>query len=115
MEINEQELIRRAKKGHQDALEQIFRYHLDSAIRLAYLITRNWATAEDAVQEAFLQAFRSLDSFQDERPFKPWFTKIVVKRRNVRRIVLIEDIYPMILRANLTEPLRLKNMLWAKG
>ncbi|HHT67680.1 MAG TPA: RNA polymerase sigma factor [Firmicutes bacterium] len=80
MEINEQELIRRAKKGHQDALEQIFRYHLDSAIRLAYLITRNWATAEDAVQEAFLQAFRSLDSFQDERPFKPWFTKIVVNK-----------------------------------
>ncbi len=80
MQITEQELIRRAKQGHEDALEQIFRGHVDSAIRLAYLITRNWATAEDAVQEAFLQAFRSLDSFQDERPFKPWFTKIVVNK-----------------------------------
>jgi len=80
LDILEQELIKRAKQGHQDALEQIFRCHLDSAIRLAYLITRNWATAEDAVQEAFLQAFRSLDSFQDERPFNPWFTKIVVNK-----------------------------------
>lgn len=80
MEITEQELINQAKQGHQDALEQIFRYHVDAAIRLAYLITRNWATAEDAVQEAFLQAFRSLDSFQEERPFKPWFTKIVVNK-----------------------------------
>ncbi len=80
MEITEQELIKQAKQGHQGALEQIFRSHLDGAIRLAYLITRNWATAEDAVQEAFLQAFRSLDSFQEERPFKPWFTKIVVNK-----------------------------------
>lgn len=80
MDITEHELIIQAKQGHQDALEQIFRCHLDSAIRLAYLITRNWATAEDAVQEAFLQAFRSLDSFQEERPFKPWFTKIVVNK-----------------------------------
>lgn len=80
MDIPEQELIKRAKQGQQGALEQIFRRHLDSAIRLAYLITRNWATAEDAVQEAFLQAFRSLHSFQDEKPFKPWFTKIVVNK-----------------------------------
>ena len=80
MEITEQELIRQAKLGHEDALERIFRRNVDSAIRLAYLITRNWATAEDAVQEAFLQAFRSLNSFQEERPFKPWFTKIVVNK-----------------------------------
>lgn len=80
MDINERELIRQAKEGSHDALEQIFRLHLDSAIRLAYLICRNWATAEDAVQEAFLQAFRSLDSFQADRPFKPWFTKIVVNK-----------------------------------
>jgi RNA polymerase sigma-70 factor (ECF subfamily) len=80
LDITEQELLKRAKEGEHDALEQIFRHHLDSAIRLAYLITRNWATAEDAVQEAFLQAFRSLHSFQDDRPFKPWFTRIVVNK-----------------------------------
>lgn len=80
MDTTERELIKQAKEGKQDALEQIFRNHIDSAIRLAYLICRNWATAEDAVQEAFLQAFRSLDSFQDDRPFKPWFTKIVVNK-----------------------------------
>jgi len=61
-------------------MEAIFRRHVDSAIRLAYLVTRNWATAEDAVQEAFLQAFRSLHSFQDGRPFQPWFTRIVVNK-----------------------------------
>jgi RNA polymerase sigma-70 factor (ECF subfamily) len=80
VDYTEQELIQRAKQGEEAALEQIFRQHLDSAIRLAYLVTRNWATAEDAVQEAFVQAFRSLHSFQDHRPFKPWFTRIVINK-----------------------------------
>lgn len=80
MDFYEQKLIQKAKKGDGDALEEIFKVHVDSAIRLAYLVTRNWATAEDAVQEAFLQAFRSLHSFQDHRPFKPWFTRIVVNK-----------------------------------
>ncbi|HPT83981.1 MAG TPA: RNA polymerase sigma factor [Limnochordia bacterium] len=80
MEYSEQELIRRAKQGEHAAMEQIFRMHLDSAIRLAYLVTRNWATAEDAVQEAFVQAFRSLPGFQANRPFKPWFTRIVINK-----------------------------------
>lgn len=80
MDCDEQILIQQAKQGNHEALEAIFRQHLDAAIRLAYLITRNWATAEDAVQEAFLQAFRSLASFQDGRPFQPWFTRIVVNK-----------------------------------
>mgnify|MGYP001034324435 CR=1 FL=1 len=76
----EQKLIQQAKQGQTDALETIFRQHVDGAVRLAYLITRNWATAEDAVQEAFIQAFRSLDNFQEDRPFQPWFTRIVVNK-----------------------------------
>ena len=61
-------------------METLFRSHVDSAVRLAFSITGNWATAEDAVQEAFIQAFRSIDTFQEGRPFKPWLTKIVVNK-----------------------------------
>ncbi len=80
MDHTEQELIQRAKQGEHWAMEEIFRLHLDSAIRLAYLVTRNWATAEDAVQEAFVQAFRSLKGFRDGQPFRPWFTRIVINK-----------------------------------
>ena len=76
----EQILIQQAKQGQHEAMEAIFRQHIDGAVRLAYLITRNWATAEDAVQEAFLQAFRSLGTFQEDKPFSPWFTRIVVNK-----------------------------------
>ncbi len=93
----ENELIKAAKNGRQDALEAIFRLHAEGAVRLAYLITRDWAVAEDAVQEAFLRAFRSLASFKDGRPFKPWFTAIVVneakrvKSSFQRELVLSEN------------------------
>ena len=80
MDLTEQQLIQLAKQGAQDAMEAIFRRHVESAVRLAYLITRDWATAEDAVQEAFLRAFGALHTFQDDRPFQPWFTRSVVNQ-----------------------------------
>ncbi|MGI6148663.1 MAG: RNA polymerase sigma factor [Firmicutes bacterium] len=78
--MDEQALIRQAKRGDKQSMEALFRSHVDSAVRTAYMITHNWATAEDAVQEAFIQAFRSLGTFQEGRPFKPWLTKIVVNK-----------------------------------
>lgn len=80
MSQDEQKLIRKAKQGDHDSMEALFRQHVDGAVRLAYLITKNWAAAEDAVQEGFIQAFRSLHTFQEGKPFKPWFTKIVVNK-----------------------------------
>ncbi|NLM25801.1 MAG: sigma-70 family RNA polymerase sigma factor [Firmicutes bacterium] len=77
---NEQAIIQRVKQGDHQAMEILFRTHLDAAIRLAYLITRDWTSAEDAVQEGFIQAFRSINNFKDGLPFKPWFTKIVVNK-----------------------------------
>lgn len=77
---DEQDLIRKSKHGHHDSMEALFRQHVDAAVRLAYLITRDWSAAEDAVQESFIQAFRSLHTFQEGKPFKPWFTKIVVNK-----------------------------------
>ena len=80
MSQDELELLRKSKKGDHDAMEVLFKQHVDAAVRLAYLITRNWATAEDTVQESFIQAFRSLNTFQEGRSFKPWFTKIVINK-----------------------------------
>jgi RNA polymerase sigma-70 factor, ECF subfamily len=42
--------------------------------------------AEDLVQECFLAAYQYLDSFDVERPFGPWITRIVLNRgANLRR------------------------------
>lgn len=51
--------------------------HEVRARRVAYAITGNGASADDAVAEAFLKAYRSIDRFEPGRPFGPWFLKIV--------------------------------------
>lgn len=61
-------------------MEVLFKHHVDAAVRLAYTITHDWSTAEDAVQEAFIQAFRSIKNFDEEKRFKPWFTRIVINK-----------------------------------
>lgn len=42
------------------------------------MITRDWSLAEDATQEAFSRAFRSIRSFRRGQPFAPWLFRIVV-------------------------------------
>ena len=60
------------------------------ALRVAYTITGNRATAEDVVSEAFLKVYRRIDQFQCGRRFEPWFLRIVANEalqamRKVRR------------------------------
>lgn len=53
--------------------------HMDAAYNLAYWLLRQPADAEDAVQDAYLRAFRSFGDFEGEN-CRPWLLKIV---RNV--------------------------------
>ena len=79
-------LLRAARAKDESALEFLYRLHVEKAIRLAFLIIRDWDRAEDAVQEAFVRAFSSLGRFHEGKPFAPWFTRIVVREAlRVRR------------------------------
>lgn len=80
MSDNERQLLDAARRGDREAMEALFRLYVDRSVRLAYLIIRDWAAAEDTVQEAFIRAFRSLHTIRDDGAFGPWFTKIVVNR-----------------------------------
>lgn len=86
--VDQQEWIRRCQTGDVQAFEPVFRAHIHMAVRTAFLITRDWAAAEDAAQEAFVRAFRAIRSFRLGRPFAPWLYRIVVNeaRRAARRI-----------------------------
>jgi RNA polymerase sigma-70 factor (ECF subfamily) len=92
--LDDTELIREAMRGHMASMETLFRRHVDRAVRLAYVITGDWALAEDAAQEAFLRAFRALESIRPDAPFLPWFSRIVVNEagrvrdKNKRHVLL---------------------------
>jgi len=74
----EQEAIRRLKLGDISGLEFLVSCYQVRAVRTAYLITRDEGLAEDIVQDAFLQVYRSIRGFDAARPFEPWFMRSVV-------------------------------------
>lgn len=97
MEISEDELIKDAIDGNKSTMGILFNMYASNAVKLAYFITGEWSTAEDAVQEAFIRAFSHIKSFDRNKKFKPWLTKIVVneaKRAGKRsaRLYCLEDV-----------------------
>src|SRR6202020_1830393 len=63
--------------GRKQALfEQIVMPHLNAAYNLARWLTRNVDDAEDVVQEAYLRAFRSFETFQGEDG-RAWLLAVV--------------------------------------
>jgi RNA polymerase sigma-70 factor (ECF subfamily) len=76
--MDEQQAIRQLKSGDIGGLETLVSLYQLRAVRTAFLITRDAALAEDAVQEAFLQIYRSIRHFDPHRPFAAWFMRSVV-------------------------------------
>jgi RNA polymerase sigma-70 factor (ECF subfamily) len=60
-------------------LTEFVRDNNDRLIRLAGLVCRNVADAEDAVQTALVRAWRSQAALRDQERLKPWLDRIVVR------------------------------------
>ncbi len=76
--MNEGESISRLKQGDISGLETLVHKYQVQAVRAAYLVTRDRHLAEDIVQTAFLRAYDRRRQFDSDRPFGPWFLRIVV-------------------------------------
>lgn len=74
--MEEAGLIQRARKGDQAAWIRLVEIHQEAVFRLAYLILGDPDDAEDVAQETFIRAFRSLESFDTRRSWKPWLLRI---------------------------------------
>jgi RNA polymerase sigma-70 factor, ECF subfamily len=62
----------------KDALEEMFVASRKRFLAIAYSILRNKEDAEDAVQEAFLSAYRHVRSFEGRSALRTWLTRIVM-------------------------------------
>lgn len=59
--------------------------HQDIAFRVALVAGLDPAEAEDAVQDAFVKAYRALPRFRSGAPFRPWLLAIVTNEARNRR------------------------------
>ena len=66
------------------AFEAVMRRHNGRLFRVARSILKNDADAEDALQDAYLEAYRHLDEFRAEAELSTWLTRIVVNQSLMR-------------------------------
>ncbi|NOT01975.1 MAG: sigma-70 family RNA polymerase sigma factor [Phycisphaerales bacterium] len=73
---HERQLIARARRGDQRALRELIDGHKNRLHAFVSRMVRNHHDAEEVVQDAFLRAFASLDSFSTEYRFSTWLFTI---------------------------------------
>ena len=70
----------RAAEGDEDAFAVLVQRHAPGLIRLATSLLGAASEAEDAVQDAFISAWRRLPEFQGRASFGTWMYRIVTNR-----------------------------------
>lgn len=74
--LRDEMLAEKAAAGDMSAFEELVDRHRMAVYRLARSVTGNHHDADDAAQETFLRVYRSLGSYDSDRPFKPWLKRI---------------------------------------
>lgn len=78
VDVPESELIGRIKAGDRAAFVALMRRHNQKLYRTARSVLREDAEAEDAVQEAWMIAYRSIAGFRGDAKLSTWLVRIVV-------------------------------------
>ena len=93
-ELDDHALLRLHQEGDAEAFGEIFRRHRDRMWALALRTTRDPEMASDAVQDAFLNAFRRAGSFRGEAQVTTWLHRITVNASldRLRRVRPTSDI-----------------------
>jgi RNA polymerase sigma factor (sigma-70 family) len=92
----DRELLEKIRQGDNEAFAELYNKYADYALRVAVAVTRNKASAADAVQEAFIRAYRNMHTFNLDKAFEPWFYRILINECNRllgknSNVVLIDD------------------------
>jgi RNA polymerase sigma-70 factor, ECF subfamily len=79
-DVPDAELAARAARGDQGAFERIMRRHNRTLFRTARAILRDDGDAEDALQEAYLQAYGAMGQFRGDAKLSTWLARIVANQ-----------------------------------
>ncbi len=79
-------LIKQAKHGDAHAFGELYSLYATELYRFALYILKNTFDAEDAVQNAAVNAYRKMKDLKKEESFKSWFFKILYNE--CRKIIL---------------------------
>lgn len=96
-DVDETSLLARARAGESEAVAELVRLHIDDVYAVTARVLGDRHLAQDAAQDAMINALRSLDRFRGESSFRTWVLRIAVnaarsvaRRRTRRREVPID-------------------------
>jgi len=75
-ELDDTQLVKGAQDGDNRAFDELVRRYRDKVYRLAFKILRHEEDAAEALQDAFLSAYRGLKNFKSESTFSTWLYRI---------------------------------------
>jgi RNA polymerase sigma-70 factor, ECF subfamily len=81
---NESALVERIGRGDHAAFEAMMRHHNGKLFRVARAILRDDTEAEDALQDAYLDAYRHIGDFRGTASLATWLTRIVINHALMR-------------------------------
>lgn len=87
----EKEVVRRAQRGDERAMRQLYDAHAARVNGVARSVLGDEDRAQDAAQETWIRTFRSLHAFRGESSFSTWIYRIAVncsirlRQRDARR------------------------------
>ena len=74
------ELVEKCKQGDRKSHAEIYQKYAKAMYNTSLRIVNNTGDAEDILQDAFIDAFASLESFQYKSTFGAWLKKIVINK-----------------------------------
>lgn len=83
--LTDEEIVHQVSSGDVQMFEVLMRRYNQRLYRAARAILQDDAEAEDAVQQAYLNAYRHLDQFEGRAQFSTWLTRIAVYEALARR------------------------------
>jgi RNA polymerase sigma-70 factor (ECF subfamily) len=97
--LDDSDLVERVARDDHAAFEALMRRHNGRLFRVARAILKDDAEAEDALQDAYLDAYRHIADFRGDARLATWLTRIVInhalmrlrRRRRDRVVVPLEE------------------------
>jgi len=83
-EQTDEALVRLAQGGDTRAFDELVRRYQDKVYRLSFKILRHEEDAAEALQDAFLSAFRGLKNFKAESTFSTWLYRVATNAALMR-------------------------------
>ncbi|MEO8335724.1 MAG: RNA polymerase sigma factor [bacterium] len=93
--MTDRAIIEQVLAGDVEAFSRLVDRHYDRCARIAMRILGNREDAEEAIQDAFLRAFRALGSYEDRERFSAWLSRILINQcRTIRtRVQRREEVF----------------------